>query len=190
MESLDLFVRDPVTLDGFIPPFTREETLLQYSFRKYRPSYGFGACYDDDERNPPREIEENSIVVDGKKCIGKMDYYRGSHIDIVSQLVNEILASPEPKFVDNTAWKWLKENEIPLKKSFRYWKAMDRVDSIKEYEMKIRDLQRQVRLGKILASVDAVQIHEGRVYDGLEYQRACREFGMTEKEYNEIHGIR
>ena len=42
METLDLFVRDPVTLDGIVPPFTRDETLLQYSYRKYRPGREFG----------------------------------------------------------------------------------------------------------------------------------------------------
>lgn len=37
MESLDLFVRDPVTLEGIIPPFTRDEALLGYEYRRYKP---------------------------------------------------------------------------------------------------------------------------------------------------------
>lgn len=185
METLDLFVRDPVTLDGIVPPFTRDETLLQYAYRKYRPGRGLGWMGDDDTQ--PNEVEEFSIVVDGKKCFGKMNYYRGSPIDIVAQIVNEILASPEPKFVDNTAWKWLKENEIPLKKSFKYWKAMERVNGIKEVEKKIQALQQQLRIGRILASVDAVQIHEDRVYDALEFHRSCREFGMTESEISAMY---
>lgn len=187
MESLDLFVRDPVTLDGIIPPFTRDETLLQYSYRKYRPGRGLG-CWDEYD-TPAKEIEESAITVAGKRCVGKMDYYRGSPIDIVAQLVNEILMSPEPKFVDNTAWKWLKENEIPLKKSFQYWKAMERVNGIKEAEERLKALQYQIRIGKILASVDAVQIHEGRNYNVEERQRACREFGMTESEIKRAYDI-
>ena len=42
----------------------------------------------DDDDTPPNEVEEFSIVVDGKKCFGKMNYYRGSPIDIVSQIVS------------------------------------------------------------------------------------------------------
>ena len=180
MESLDLFVRDPVTLDGIIPPFTLNETLLGYEYRRYKPGRGLG-CWEDDYDKIP-DTEEWSITVDGKKCYGKMNYYKGSQFEIVAQIVNEILASPEPMFIDNTAWKWLKENEIPLRKSLRYWKAMERVNGIKEVEKKVKDLQQQLRIGKILASVDAVQIHEGRVYTVEECQRACREFGMTESE--------
>lgn len=181
MESLDLFVRDPVTLEGIIPAFTRDEALLGYEYRRYKPGrFGLGAS-DDDYDNVP-DTEEWSITVAGKKCYGKMNYYSGSPIEIVAQIANEILASPEPKFVDNTPWKWLKENEIPLKKSLRYWKAMERVNGIKEAEKKIAHMQREVRIGKILASVDAVQIHEDRVYNVTECQRACREFGMTESE--------
>ena len=181
METLSLFVREPVSLEGFVPPFSKEETLLQYAYRKYRPGRGLGWMGDDDD-TPPNEVEEFSIVVDGKKCFGKMNYYRGSPIDIVSQIVSEILAGPELTFGDNAARKWLKENEIPLKKSFRYWKAMERVNGIKEVEKKIQALQQQLQIGRILASVDAVQIHEGRVYDAQEFHRSCREFGMTESE--------
>lgn len=187
MESLDLFVRPSVTIDGLVPAFTLEETLMGYSYRKYKPGrFGLG-CYDDSEYSVPQpDIEESSIVVDGKKCVGKMNFYRGSNLEIAMQIANEILASPEPKFIDGTAWKWLKENEVALKKSFRYWKAMERVKGIKEAEAKAAALQQQIRLGKILASVDAIQLHEDRIYDALEYHRACREFGMTEVEIAQV----
>lgn len=180
MENLDLFVRPPVTLEGVVPPFTRDEALLGYSYRKYKPGRGLG-CWEDDYDKIP-ETEEWSITVDGKKCYGKMNYYKGSPFEIVAQIVQEILAMGEPKFVDNTAYKWLKENEIAVRKSLRYWHMMERVTGIKETENKIAHLQQQVRIGKILASVDAVQYLDGVVYDLTEKQRACREFGMTESE--------
>lgn len=185
MENFDLFIREPVTLDGVIPPFTREETLLGYSYRRYKPARGFGV-YDDYDP-PAQDIEEYSITICGKKCIGKMSYYRGSNLDIVLLIVNEILAIPTPKAHDNTIYNWLKENLVPLKKSLRYWKAMERIEGIKNYETKIQQMQQQVRLGKILASVDALQIIEDQVYNDSEYRRACREFGMTETELAKIY---
>lgn len=138
-ESLDLFVREPVTLDGVVPAFTKEETLLGYEYAKSKIHRGLG--WNEDDNGEPREIESWSITVDGKKVHGKMNFYQGHKLDIVLAIVNEVLMSPEPKFVDNTAWKWLKDHELPLKQSIRYWKAMQRIDSIKEAERKIQALE-------------------------------------------------
>ena len=39
-----------------------------------------------------------------------------------------------------------------------------------------------IRIGKILASVDALQIQEDKNFSVQERQLLCREFGMTENE--------
>ena len=175
--NLDLFVREPVTLAGFVPPLTREKTLLGYEFNTYKPGRGLG--WTDDE---PEEQKQWSITVEGQKFAGRMNYYSGDALDISHQIAAELLATPENLVKNNPAYKWLKENKKDLAISFRYWKAIKRITEIKQAEERIQNLQRDVRIGKILSSLDAIQVLEGRKYSMEESHRACREFGMTEEE--------
>ena len=185
METLSLFVREPVSLEGFVPPFSKEETLLGYNYDKSKVFRGFGWNGDDDE--PDRYVEQWSITVCGQKFVGRMDYYSGSPFDIAFQIAKDVIKSGAVGEKANIALKWLKENEKDLSISIKYWKAISRLDGIKETEARVKELEQRLKLARVISSIEALEIREEASFSQTDIHRLCIEFGLTDDEYRAIY---
>ena len=185
METLSLFVREPVSLEGFVPPFSKEETLLGYNYNKSKVFRGFGWNGDDDE--PDQFVEEWSITVCGQKFTGRMNYYSGSPFDIAFQIAKDVIKSGAVGEKANAALKWLKENEKDLLISVKYWKAISRLDGIKETEARVKELEQRLKLARVISSIEALEIREEASFSQTDIHRLCIEFGLTDDEYRAIY---
>lgn len=175
----NLFCRDPVSISGYTPKFSRSEVLMNYKFEMLEPGRGLG-WYDDDE---PRKIPCYSIEVSGTEIIGKQNHYSGSDHAIVAAIANEYIEGCKRTGTKPPAYTWLTFYAIDLSNSARYWEAMIRIDGIKAAKKKIDDLQNQVRIGEILASVDAVGVLGEKTLTTDERYLLATEFGITYDEY-------
>jgi hypothetical protein len=185
METLSLFVREPVSLEGFVPPFSKEETLLGYNYDKSKVFRGLGWNGDDDE--PDRYVEQWSITVCGQKFVGRMDYYSGSSFDIAFQIARDVITSGAVGEKANIALKWLKENEKDLLTSVKYWKAISRLDGIKETEARVKELEQRLKLARVIASIEALEILEDSSFSQTDIHRLSIEFGLTDDEYRAVY---
>lgn len=178
---LNLF-REPVTLDGYVPKFSREEVKLGYTYSKSEV-YGWNMYGDEDPCKEKEYHETWKIKVAGKEIFGTRNYYSGSVFEIVAEIANAYLegAKYHPRIKEEAAYKWLVENASDLTNSNRYWAAVAHREDIQRVKDKIADLQEQVRIGEIWASVRAVQVHEERSYSHDERMLLAAEFGLESK---------
>lgn len=178
MEQSPLFCREPVSISGYTPKFSRREVLMNYRYEEREAFRGFGVW---DENEPPRITKEHSIVVLDTKITGHKEYYNGSNYAIVVAIANEYIEGYRK--TKPPAYVWLTENAVDLSNSVRYWKAMIRIDGINKAKREIEDLKNQIRIGEILASVDAVGVLREETIPHDDRYLLAVEFGMTPEEY-------
>lgn len=183
MTQPNLFVRDPVSISGYTPKFSRREVLMNYKYEQREAHRGFG-MYDDNE--PPRIIKEHSIVVADTKIIGRSEYYHGSVHAIVADIANEYIEGYRRNATKPPAYTWLTTNAVDLSNSARYWEAMIRIDGINKAKREIEDLKNQIRIGEILASVDAVGVLGEKTIPHDDRYLLAVEFGITYDEYYKL----
>lgn len=171
-----LFTRAPESISGYTPKFLKDEVLLGYELALIQPGRGLG--YIDDGDSMP--IAQHSIIVQGRKIIGKMSDYFGDEHSIVAAIANEFIASAKK---DDPAREWLIENALDLSNSNRYWQAMIRIKKIREAKAKVYELQEQIRLAEIMASVDAIGVNSERDLSVDERYLHAIEFGLTRDEW-------
>ena len=152
-----LFVREPETLDGFEPPFSREQCMLGFNMVTIRIGGGLGSM-DEESRTGYRY----SIMIAGFKYDGIQDDYPClDNLELAVRLANEFLADKSHAQKAPAAWKWLTENTHDLNVSVWYHRAQRRLSEIESAERQIRELQERVRVGRIQASIDAIEVKRG-----------------------------
>lgn len=179
MTQPNLFCRDPVSLSGYIPKFSHHGVLMEYRYEERKAFCGFGG-YDDES---PRIIKEHRIIVNGTKIVGRNEYYHGSVHAVVATIANEYIAGYKRAEIKPAAYMWLTENATDLSNSARYWDAMIRVTKIAVAKKQIEDLKNQVRIGEMLASVDAVGVLREETLSTDDRYLLAIEFGITPDEY-------
>jgi hypothetical protein len=153
-----LFVREPETLDGFIPPFTRHETKLGFQMKTVKVGRGLGVCTLNDDDDEPLYDYRYSITVAGQTYTGQAGHYDDDVLEVVVRLVNELLSSST---CTQAAREWLRENHTALNTSLFYWRAQRRLEEIAKAERELAELQERITKARIYASIDAVQVKRG-----------------------------
>jgi hypothetical protein len=176
-----LFIRDPVLLDGYIPKFTKQETLLNYRVKEVTIGGGLGSMEDPTfENRMCITIEGEEIMIDERYFYGYSSIYH----DILKAVNLCISKSSTSKKVTD----WINKNYDDLVNSAGYWHAIDFQERIKKEEANIAELQENVRLRKIWANVLNVQVLLTRRFNESDRLRTAVEFGMTEEEYRIFTG--
>lgn len=164
-----LFKRDPETLDGVVPKFSRTECMLNLKVESHQVGgegtfRGFGAFDEDDERykGPPRYDYTAYITVAGFTMMGSCSI-NDSDYDKATALANNFLAYKPNKEAHPEAWKYLAENSEELNLSKRYWRAMDHQGHIAKQKAKLVLLQAAVEQSEHFASLYAIEVKAGRV---------------------------
>ena len=183
-EQLPMLFSDEYSLEGYVPRFTYQETLLglhttrvqvggEGSFR------GFGAWDDEDERykGPPVYESRYSITVEGVEIHAQ---HYGSNpndirqtdtsLEVVAKIVNQFFANANNEKRYPAQWAWLKENTRSLNQSKRYWAAMIHLREIRKEEEKVEQLQRRIARGKLVAQLRAAEVLSGRAFTTEERQ--------------------
>jgi len=158
---MSLFRRDPETLDGFKPKFTREFMRFGYTLRKVQIGGGLG----DMDFNP-NDIEfrdEHTITIYDVTLVSTDYYSINSRVsDIIASMCNKFLKDEGNKERHPKAWKFLTENAAELNNSNRYWLAIEHLEQIEKVRKEIADLQDQVRRAEYVASINAVEVKQRR----------------------------
>jgi hypothetical protein len=150
---MNLFVRPPEDLLGYIPQFSTEEACLFYRFKKEECIGGLGSFEEDDVRriSYQHSIQILDTVIYGKHT-EEHSYYMRDKFDIAAEIANEYLQSsaalPAIK-------EWISKNAEQLNNDRRYWKARYHRKEIEDTEAKIKDLQEKVRRAWIVQSLYA-----------------------------------
>lgn len=174
---MNLFQRDPESLNDFIPRFSREEVLLGYKVTQVQIGGGFKWMGD------PEDImfeDRSSITILGQKFEGEGQYFLTA-FEIVVEIVNAFFANAVNKRNYPEQWKFLTENAHELNISRHYWIAMDHLAEIEKIENKIYEMKEQVRKAKYIASMMAVEVKSGRSLSREERQLLIVEFSGESK---------
>jgi uncharacterized protein YerC len=71
--------------------------------------------------------------------------------------------------------------------SVKYWKAISRLDGIKETEARVRELEQRLKLARVISSIEALEILEDSSFSQTDIHRLCIEFGLTDDEYRAVY---
>lgn len=166
---MGLFQREPETLDGFTPKFSRAFMRFNYHYEKVKVFRGFGVY---DEADEDRYSDEHSIEVLGKKITSSREFYGWPVSDIIATMINEYIASKR----GDEAYHFLVDNAHDLNISKKYWGAVEHLEKIEAVKREILEKQRQVERATYLASVNAVEVKAGRTLSKAERDLLLAEF--------------
>lgn len=197
IESLPLFVRDPVYLYDYAPKFSKQESSLFYNSQKIEGRYGRGIGFYDDEDGDERISFRHTITVNDVKLEyrehtgfdripGANDIFDAA-LEILSQAyaIKHFDISPRPYANSKNlekATNWLNENFKDLRLSIGYWKAMERLSLIAKKQEALKKIEEEIRIGKIISYVEATAVKEGKLLTSSEFDLLCLEFGMLKSE--------
>ena len=185
---VSLFKREPETIDGYVPKFSKAEVLMGYDVRMSEYKVGFGMAWDENDPHIGEKTYYHSIVILGHKIDGESSpeyggpYYGMSNYDIVATICNRILKQTLDTYLPDVK-KWLAENVDDLNNSRRYWQAYDHRQEIEKEKKKVAQLLRRIERAEWLASTKAVEVKEGRWLSKSERDLLMAEFSGGE--YNE-----
>lgn len=185
-DSLPLFQRERVTLDGYTPKFNEQEILLGYRVTLHQISgegmfRGFGAFDEDDARYQGPAMFEHThyITVAGHEFSGPIGCVSGPN-DAVVQLANWFLSYKPFKEKYPEAWQFLAENGHDLSESNRYWAVVRHQREIAKKKAQIEELQRTIARAEWIAQVNIYEVLEGRKLTEQERSQVYAEFtGVT-----------
>lgn len=166
---MGLFQREPETLDGFTPKFSREFMRFGYTYRQITPHPGFGVRDDDDE---PQPYDEHTITVCGNEIRSTQKYYFSNTRDIITTMINEYVSADRK----TEAYQFLKDHAHELNVSNRYWAAIEHLEEIERVKKQIAELQRKVLRAGYVASINAVEVKSGKKLSVSERQLLWAEF--------------
>lgn len=178
--QMSLFKREPETLEGYTPKFSREETLLGYKFERYQ-ARGLGLYHDEGEE--PKWHERHTITVLGKEISGPGPYTQDRY-EIAVDIANNFLAHPQNEKRMPEVWAYLKENARELSNSKRYWKSWEHLQEIKKAKAEAAAIMRRVERALVIASVNALQTKAERSFSLQERQILLAEFNGGEFKEN------
>lgn len=174
---MPLFTADNKTLNGYIPPFDREE--IRFGFQATEVEVGGFMLLTDDSRTKM----QYSINVAGTKIYGRnINPWLKTEQDIIALIVNEFLGDESNKTRHPVAWNYLTSNAKSLEQARRYWNTIDYLDRIekKKQELKVRALE--IAKAEILAKVKISEVLAGRNFTKEEKLLALAEFGFNDVE--------
>lgn len=172
-----LFIREPETLDGYVPKFTAEELLFGYKTEQIQIGGGF-KDFDFDPNNIDYLVR-TTITVAGVKITSDKNYYMNA-MDTIATMINEFVEKTKNPEITN----WLKENSVELNRSNRYWHAKQHVDSIEKQKKEVARLQAEIQRAEWIASMRAVEVKSGRLLSQEEKTLLLAEFSGGD--YKEI----
>ena len=175
---MNLFAREPETLDGFTPAFTRAEVRMGYKSETRQAFRGFGPCDDDDE---VKYVTEYSITICGHRITSSdanLEYK--TEPEIIATMVNDFIAYQGNKRYHPEAWDFLAENAAELNRSRIYWEAMDHRNEIDRQRRVAADMLEQCRRAEWVSSLYALQAKEGRRFSLEEKNLLLAEFSGGE----------
>lgn len=175
---MNLFVREPETLDGLQPKFTRAEIRMGYKTESRAVFRGFGPCDDDDEE----KFLTYHIITIRDHIITSSDAnleYK-TEPEIIAKMVNDFIAYQGNKRYHPEAWGFLVENAAELNRSRIYWEAMDHRNEIDRQRRAAADMLEQCRRAEWVSSLYALQAKEGRRFSLEEKNLLLAEFSGGE----------
>jgi len=178
-----LFIKEPVTLDGYKPHFTREECLLGLKCRQVQIGGGLGDL--DYDPNDPKYENRYSITIAGHEIHGDGEYYGERDLEIAVLIANQFLANKENALRYPDAWAFLVTHGPGLTNSKRYWLAVDHRKQVDEAKQELAELQRRIWRGEIVASLRASEVHAERNFSQEEKAVLLTEFSGGEWDIEE-----
>lgn len=175
---MNLFVREPESLEGYTPEFSQEETLLGYAYEKYEVGGGF-KDFDYDRENP-KYAERWSIQPLGVLITGQYNFYQGDKFDVAAKIANEFLKDAGCRIKNPEVWNYLNTNATGLTNSKRYWKARNHRERIDEKIAERDALTTMITRAEIVHSMFAAEVKDQRNYTREEKDRALTEFNGEE----------
>lgn len=181
-DQLPLLRRDPVTLDGIIPTFTRDEVLFGVtSFQVQTNRGGFGVYHED--QPPPVYETRYRIKVCESTLEGIYEPYGNPNaisasddiFTVVAKIINHFFSNKQNRMAHWAAWDYLTTNSAALNNSKRYWQAVEHLKTIKLEEEKLEEQKRLLERARALASLKAMEVRENRWITGDERRRIWAE---------------
>lgn len=179
-DQASLFVREPETLDGYTPKFSREEVRLGYKCSKYQTSgrgMGRWASNDDNDDDEPQYSYTYTLTILGYTWSAPVSSYGENTSLIVVELANAFLANTKNKELHPEVWQFLTVNSKDLSNSNRYWLSITHLEKIAEKQAKVDLILEDIRKARIIASVNAVEVKSGRRLESNERSILTSEFG-------------
>jgi hypothetical protein len=158
------------TLDGYAPPLSRSQTLLD--LQQHVATTG-GRLGWTDEADEAREKLHCSITVlgldihdDGSANI----YMSDDRFTIAAKLVNWWLKRRGVQVEHREQYDWLIANMPLLNQAARYWRAVEQLGLLRQAEGDLLALQQRIERGRIVAKLLAYEVHQGRKLSDTERQ--------------------
>ena len=177
-----LFIREPETIDDYVPKFTYEQIKMGYNVEKHVYRHGFGGAWEEDDPEIGRETYTFSITVLGVKIIGKMNDYYGDMLDTIATIANEFTAGSKDYHPE--IHEFFHENATELNNSRRYWAARLHRQEIEKKRREAEEILRQVKRAEWVASMYAVQVKAERWLTTEEKNLLLAEFSGGEYKHD------
>lgn len=178
MNQLPLLAEPEVpSLSSYSPKYTREQCLFSYQCKSLQVGGGFkDFSFDPDNI---QYVDEHSVVVLGHTIVGAKRYYSGRALHTVIAIVNEFMGNKDNKKNHSDIFDYINEHAADLSCSVRYWLAVERQADIDKKQKDIDLLQHAITQQRILAKIDAIEVHRERSLSSDERDLLKAELGYN-----------
>jgi len=173
-DQLPLFSDGPYSIEGYVPHFTREESMLHLrTWKTERGRFrGLGGTDEDlvDDDTPVwhHSIKVLELVIyDDPACFISM---HSSQFDRAALMANWWLKNPAHEKSHPKEWQWLKDNARLLNLSSRYWFAVDHLNNIREKEAEVAAIEARLVRARLVQQLLAYE-----VLTGIKLEREARQ---------------